>query len=590
MATPFNSYREFLQERYGGPVHRVPIDFGFGCPHRNPDGTGGCTFCSPDGGRARQTAGVESVRAQIEAGIRFARRRYRARNFMAYIQAHTGTFAPDSAQRQCYEEILDCFPFDIIVVGTRPDCIDEDTLQVLTRLNRDREIRVELGVQTIHDCTLRRIRRGHDWACSREAIKRLTGAGLPVSAHLMVGLPGETSEQMLETARVIGNQQLSGVKLHNLHIVKGTRLAAEYARKPFPVLDEHEYAELLLDMLRRLPPELPIMRLVTDSPDEQLVAPRWQMSKGQFTEYLTRLMLARHVQQGDLTHRCIMVDLPRRDAIQTHDKSITFWNPDVKEHYHTPAGARSEAERKYVAPADLTTRLEKGSVRLLDVCFGLGYNALSASETAARHQRSAAGRLHITALEIDRRVVLQAAESVRPQASPFSWNDTLAELGHHGQAQAPNTTIDLLWGDARHTVRELDGGPAFDVVFLDAFSPPRNSELWTLDFFGRLYSLLSPDGILLTYCAAIPVRSGLAKAGFCVGETVPFGRARGGTAAARCPAMIHRPLPAKEQQLIHASTRGIPYRDPHGTWTHKEILRFREERIRNYKKVGKRRA
>jgi radical SAM protein (TIGR01212 family) len=301
--TPFYSYRRFMTETYGVPLYRVPVDLGLGCPHRGADGAGGCAFCSPDGGRARATTGLGTIEEQIRGAIAFARRRYEATQFMAYVQAFTGTFAPEAEQRALYDRILAAHSFRALSIGTRPDCLPPGTLDLLAGLRGRTEVWVELGVQTVHDRTLQRINRGHDWDASRRAILALHARGLCVAVHVILGLPGETCADFQTTADTLASLPLDGLKIHNLHVIRGTPLAEDFARKPFPVLDEREYAEALIDFLRRLPPRLPIFRINTDTPAEELVAPKWAMKKGQFLDYVLKTMTGRGVAQGDAWKR-----------------------------------------------------------------------------------------------------------------------------------------------------------------------------------------------------------------------------------------------------------------------------------------------
>jgi len=296
---PYYTYRQFMLDRYGAQLQRVPIDLGFGCPNRELDGSGGCAFCAEDGGRAQQTQRAGGWMQQVAMAIDFARERYGADRFMGYCQAYSGTFAPASRQRSIYADILTHTQFDAFTIGTRPDCLDNETIAFLKELQTKTDLWVELGVQTVHNKTLARINRGHDWACSRHAIGQLDAAGIPCTVHVIYGLPGETETDYHETAAALAALPIRGIKLHNLHIVKATRLAAEYLQTPFPLLDEHDYAEAVIDTIRMLPPDIPIMRLQTDTPDEDLIAPRWQMKKGQFIDYVERQMQKRGVRQGD---------------------------------------------------------------------------------------------------------------------------------------------------------------------------------------------------------------------------------------------------------------------------------------------------
>jgi radical SAM protein (TIGR01212 family) len=589
--TPYCQYSRYLVQRYGDTPYRVPLDLGFGCPNRETDGTGGCTFCDEDGARARQNLNSGTLEEQVADGIKFARRRYGARNFMAYIQAFTGTFAPASEQRRICERILDAFPFCAVHIGTRPDCLPSETLEFLGELKKRTDAWVELGIQTVHDQTLRRIQRGHDWDCSRQAIETLAELGINVAAHVILGLPGETATEFNQTAETLAKLPLDAIKIHNLHILRGSQMAHEFERNPFPVLDEYEYAEVLIKFLRRLPAELPIMRICTDSPAEDLIAPKWTLSKGEFQEMLARQMTLRQVAQGDLHAPSAPPD--RSDPHQmaptaTQDGSMTLWNPEFNEHYHSPVGALSEAEAKYILPGGLQNRLGQGDVRVLDVCFGLGYNTLVACELASTPleppESEAPGRLHVTALEIDRGAVGQAANDIAaPPDANLDWQGVLRNIYETGSFESRYCTIDMHWGDARHTIKKIEENAPFDLVFLDPFSTQRNSELWTVEFFEKLRQVLHPKGLLLTYCTAIPVLSGLIEAGFAVGCHHPPTPHRASTVAALAPELIPEPLTEKQLDAIHTTPRGIPYHDPYGVWNNKTILRERQKQVERKK-------
>ncbi len=612
MNSPYLQYKDYMKERYGEPLFRIPIDFNLGCPNREFDGSGGCTFCNVRGSAAVQTIGAESVEEQMREAIRFARDRYGAKKFMAYIQAFSATFG--ERQQPKYLELLDAFDFTAVSIGTRPDCLTPQAYDFLVELNKHIEVWVELGVQTVHDRTLERVNRGHDWASSERAIKKLHELGIKVAVHAILGLPGETAEDFQKTADTLGALPIDAVKIHNLHIEKGTTLALEHALTPLPVLMEYDFAEHLMDFIRRMPPDIPIMRLTTDTLDEELIAPIWHMAKGQFKDYVIQQMTCREWRQGDLfaSGRRGESEIGSvLKTVETEDGSITFWNEDYKEHYHTPAGARLEAEEKYIVPSQLKERLAQGNVSLLDVCFGLGYNSLCAMNLTGEGRKSGATAsslssddedvvppsLSITALEMDRRVVGAAAKNIQTlESDTFDWSKTLSELYLYGQSEISNRhakrgfpdgkqrieekwqSAMILWGDARYTITKLQPS-TYDLVFLDAFSTQRNSELWTVDFFRQLKRVMKPDAVLLTYCAAIPVRSGLMEAGFFVGETEPVGRQRGGTIAGMRQEDIKIPLPEHELKMIRETTRGLPYHDPYGVWTNKEILRDRQERI-----------
>ena len=298
-ASPYYTYRQFMLDRYSAQLQRIPIDLGFGCPNRELDGRGGCSFCPEDGGRAQQTLQAGDWKEQVDMAIAYAQERYGAARFMGYSQAFSATFAPTSRQRDIYAQILSHTHFDAFTIGTRPDCLDEETVAFLKELQPRTDLWIELGVQTVHDKTLDRINRGHDWACSRDAILRLDALGIPCGVHVIYGLPGETEEDYHQTAAALAALPIKGIKLHNLHAVKGTRLAVEYLESPFPLLDEHDYAEAVINAIRLMPPDIPIMRIQTDTADEDLIAPRWHMKKGQFIDYVELQMRKRGIFQGD---------------------------------------------------------------------------------------------------------------------------------------------------------------------------------------------------------------------------------------------------------------------------------------------------
>jgi uncharacterized protein len=533
---PFVSFKDYCLSEYGVPLFKVPLDLGAGCPNRSKNGSGGCSFCPEDGALAQQIKMAVNIEDQVKRGIRFARDRYGAKKFIAYFQ----TFSNTVKQKILIDKVLLLADFECLAIGTRPDCLDKKTIDWLASL---KDVWVELGVQTIHNRTLEAVNRGHTWEQSKEAILALAERGIKVIVHVIVGLPGETWKDFMTTAEALKKLPLTGIKIHNLHVVKGTKLADIYAKKPFKVYLEHEYCEILVEFIRRLPRGLPIMRLSTDTPKRDLIAPYWALNKLEFLEMVARNM------------ECYQEFVP----VKTEDGSITFWHEGYKEHFHTKAGAYQESVKKYIDPAPFL-----GShIELLDVCFGLGYNSFAAIDYCRKHGK----KLTITALEIDRKVLEAAAKYHERE----DWRGILVDLLKTGESD----NIKLLWGDARYTVNKLDR--KYDLIFLDAFSPGKTTELWTVDFFKKLRKLMKPQGALLTYCAALPVRGGLMRAGWYVGETAPFGRERGGSIATLDSSLIDMPLSEKEFSLIKNTLKGVPWRDPWGVWRHKKILSFRQK-------------
>ncbi|MFT5700507.1 MAG: radical SAM protein (TIGR01212 family) [Desulforhopalus sp.] len=502
---------------------------------------------------------------------------------MAYLQTYTSTFTSIAALQQQVDIICETEGVKAIAFGTRPDCLSTEVLEYLKEINRRVDVWIELGVQTCHNQTLTRINRGHTWQKSKETILKVNEAGLSTAIHLILGLPGETPEDMRQTIESVCKLPIDAIKLHNLHVIKNTRLAEEYQQAPFPLYSEHQYSELLLRLLPHIPDHIPLIRLTTDTIKEQLIAPHWAMSKGQFRKHLSNQMVARGIVQGGaLWSNSVRVKAAQRSesscvTIKTEDDSITFYNDTFKEHYNTLAGARSEAEKKYIIPGDLANRLRNGQVQLLDIGFGLGYNSLLACDMAMR----SGGQLEITALEMNSTVVAKAAQEIQEKDTYFDWNRCLTTLHKTGFWEEKGCKIQLLWGDARHTATKID--TRYDLIWLDAFSTQRNSELWTIDFFRNLQPLLEGNGALLTHCAAIPVRAGLIQAGFFLGETDPVAREHGGTIGTINERLTVPPIPVRDRFLMDTS-RGIPYRDPNGTRTCKEILRARELEITERKK------
>lgn len=564
---PFTQYKPWMIEHYGAPLFRIPVEIAGSCPH------GRCAFCAENGARAQQTQRQGHPREQAEEAIRFARRRYRAKKFMLYIQAFTADLT-DPRQQEMILQLLEQFDFSALSIGTRPDCLPAAALHFLDALQQQTEVWVELGVQTVHDATLERIQRGHNWACSQRAIRALDRHGVRVVAHIILGLPGETKRDWSQTADELAQLPISGIKIHNLHIMKGTALA----QNPPAILNHWEYAEGVIDVLRRTPASIPVLRISTDTPPEQLIAPRWPLEKGQFIDYVVRQMQCRQLTQGDLLSPTAPAATSAMKPVATGDGSITFFSTEWKEHYHTQTGARLEALHKFIEPAALSQKLATRDIHLLDVCFGLGNNSLAALCAAAGAPHS----LCITALELDRRVVCATAEHFQPLPSdPIDWKNTLQQLLATGQCAFSNipAALNLHWGDARYLIQQLDDD-SVDLVFHDPFSTQRCPELWTTEFFCELARVLKPDGVLCTYSSATPVRGAMRGAGLQIAQTNPGHNMGPGTIASRAP------LPDGFEAIGPLNPRrAIAYRDPDLCAPAKAILRRRQERIEQWPKL-----
>lgn len=296
---PWLTHKAWATARYGHPVFRVPVDPGWSCPNRDAEGRGGCTFCAEDGGRARQLGEAAGAAQQVHRAVAFARERYAAKHLQLYVQAYTATYADVESLKGLVEPLLDMEPFHSLSLGTRPDCLSNGILELLQDWNRRVEVWVELGVQTTHDATLRRIRRGHDWARSEAAVRRLEACGLRPAAHLIFGLPGESEAEMLESLERVCQTPVHGLKLHNLHVLRNSPLGGQWLAEPFEVMSDEGYLEFLANALRRIPKHLPLFRVFTDSPPDQRLAPPQTLKKGRFLHLLEKRMRERGWRQGD---------------------------------------------------------------------------------------------------------------------------------------------------------------------------------------------------------------------------------------------------------------------------------------------------
>jgi radical SAM protein (TIGR01212 family) len=276
----YRTFNNYLKEQFGQRVYRVPIDAGFTCPNR--DGVrafGGCTFCDDRGSGAPTIDVAVSVREQLEKGINRIRRRYKANKFLAYFQAFSNTYGPEGSLRRLYDVALE-FPDVLgICIGTRPDCVDENILDLLAEYNEKTFIWLELGLQSAFNKTLDKINRGHSAEEFFDAVIRAKRRNLKVATHLIFGLPDETDEEMLETVRQVAECPVDAIKIHQLCIYKGTPMEMDYRLGKLPVLDEDRYVRLVADALEMLPPDMVIMRLVAEGTQEEIIAPAWAFEK-----------------------------------------------------------------------------------------------------------------------------------------------------------------------------------------------------------------------------------------------------------------------------------------------------------------------
>lgn len=295
----YNTFSAELKRLFGCKVQRISVDAGFSCPNR--DGTldsHGCIFC---GGHGSGSYGIRrdlDIAAQLEDGKEVMQRKYRARKFMAYFQAYSNTYAPVAQLQGVFAQALTVPGVTGLIIATRPDCLPDDVLDSLAELNRQTYFWLEIGLQSIHNRSLALINRCHDHACSISAIERAQARGLRVCVHVMLGLPGETHEEMLATIKELNRLGVAGVKLHLLHVMRGTRLALMYERGEVVMLDRDSYAGLVCDLLERLDPDILIHRLTGDGGHDNLLAPLWSLKKFEVLNLIDAELARRGTRQG----------------------------------------------------------------------------------------------------------------------------------------------------------------------------------------------------------------------------------------------------------------------------------------------------
>ena len=301
----YNSCAGHFRRLFGGRVQKLSVDAGFTCPNR--DGTlsrGGCTFCDNSAFTPSYCAASKSITQQIDEGIEFHRNRYRtAHRYLVYFQSYSNTYAPLERLKAVYGEALRHPDVVGIVVGTRPDCVDEKTLDYLAGVARDRYVAVEYGIESTRDATLRAVNRGHDFAAAEQAVRMTAERGLAVGGHFILGLPGETDAMLLDQTARINALPLTTVKFHQLQVFRGTAMAAEYDAHPerfrFWTLDE--YLDLFVEILRRLRPDLVVERFASEAPPRYHYGRNWGLVRNeQLLSMLEKRLERRNAYQGEI--------------------------------------------------------------------------------------------------------------------------------------------------------------------------------------------------------------------------------------------------------------------------------------------------
>ncbi len=297
----YNSFSATMVRRFGEKVYKLSLDGGFTCPNRDGTlGIGGCIFCSGSGSGDFAARCREDIALQLEAAKARVAGKYHGGKYIAYFQSFTNTYAPVERLEALFTPVLERPEIVAMSIATRPDCLENEKIQLLRDLNRKKPVWVELGLQTVKEETARYIRRGYALPVFDDAIRRLKAAGLEVIVHMILGLPGESAEDMYRTASYIGKSGADGIKLQLLHILRGTDLEEEYLKGKFRALEEDEYLALLMGCLRRLPPEMVIHRLTGDGAKKDLIAPLWSANKKQVLSDLQKTFNENDLVQGSL--------------------------------------------------------------------------------------------------------------------------------------------------------------------------------------------------------------------------------------------------------------------------------------------------
>jgi radical SAM protein (TIGR01212 family) len=297
----YNDLSAYLSAHFPYKVQKISLNAGFTCPNR--DGTvgyGGCTYCNNQTFNPAYCKTEKTVTEQLEEGKQFFARKYPEMKFLAYFQAYTNTYAELEELKRKYEEALQVKDVVGIVIGTRPDCMPDALLDYLEDLNKRTFLIVEYGVESTDNNTLKRINRGHTFEVAEEAIRKTAERGIRVGAHIILGLPGESNEQLIEQAGVLSRLPLTTLKLHQLQLIKGTRMAHEFEMQPedFHLYSADEYIDLVIDYVEHLRPDLVLERFVSQSPKELLIAPDWGLKNHEFTDKVKKRMRERDAWQG----------------------------------------------------------------------------------------------------------------------------------------------------------------------------------------------------------------------------------------------------------------------------------------------------
>lgn len=295
----YHTWNYYLKHTFHSKVFKVALNANFSCPNRDGTcGVGGCTFCGSLGSGEYAGDIHEDLMTQLEEGRKLMLKKWPNGKAIAYFQAYTNTYADLDVLKETFDPFMKREDLEAISIATRADCLEDDKIDYLNSLTAKKEIWVELGLQSIHDDTAKRVNRGHTYAQFLDCIERLRSTNLKICVHLINSLPYETKEQMIESAEAIAHLPIHAVKLHMLHIMEGTRMAQEYKESPFPVLSKEDYIDVVIRQLEVMPKNMIIQRLTGDGVKEQLITPLWTLKKVIVLNDIDKEMVRRNTWQG----------------------------------------------------------------------------------------------------------------------------------------------------------------------------------------------------------------------------------------------------------------------------------------------------
>lgn len=299
----YHNYSKALRYRIneGQRLQKISVNGGFTCPNRDGKlSTGGCTFCNNQTFVPDYCTTSKSIKEQITDGIDFFKNKYKFQSYLAYFQSYTNTYKDLQSLKDLYEEALSVKGVKGIIIGTRPDCVNDELLDYLQKLNQETFVCIEYGIESTHDTTLENINRGHTYDCSVEAIRKTAERGIETGAHIIIGLPGETHEMIIETSERLNELPLNSVKIHQLQVIKGTAMQHQFEHDPslFHIFSLDEYIDTVIEFIEHLKWDIAIDRFVSSSPAELLIAPHWGLKNFEFTAKLEKRMRELNAYQG----------------------------------------------------------------------------------------------------------------------------------------------------------------------------------------------------------------------------------------------------------------------------------------------------